>query len=160
MSKVLIQTKNMPVSVLKSEWIYIFIHFKNRMSLSVPCCRFPPECSLPAPTSRTELWWPYTVLSGCCWEDITGLTPLNESLFFKDINKVFKSFHFSCRYALRRRTPSCPTLLTSWPCIKQTPTHETTSHGSTWCADIFTKPFRTSPSAWSRIWQRFVQLCY
>lgn len=64
-----------------------------------------------------------------------------------------------CRYALRRRTPSSPTLLMSWLCIKRTPTHETASLGSMWCVDIFTKLSRISPSTWSLTWQRFVQPC-
>lgn len=62
-----------------------------------------------------------------------------------------------CRYALRRRTPSSPTLPMSWLCIKRTPTHGTASLGSMWCVDIFTKLSLISPSTWSLTWQRFVQ---
>lgn len=70
----------------------------------------------------------------------------------------FKLAHFFCvcRYALRRRMPSSPTLLMSWLCIKRTPTHETALRGSTWCVDIFMKLFRISPSTWSPTWQRLV----
>lgn len=119
--------------------------------------RFSFECSLPAPSSGTELWWPHTVLSGGCWEDRTGLSFL--SLFFISQISHLKLTHLCvCRYALRRTTPSFPTLLMSWLCIKPTPTHETASLGSMWCVDIFTKLSRISPWVWSLIWQRCVQL--
>lgn len=68
------------------------------------------------------------------------------SLFFISQISHLKLTHLCvCRYALRRTTPSFPTLLMSWLCIKPTPTHETASLGSMWCVDIFTKLSRISP---------------